>query len=282
MRPLRLKHARRHVSVARDDAGVPHVEAESWREALYGLGYMHALDRPTQMLFARSIAAGRSAEMIADRPELSETDRFFRRAGLYLRLEDEVRALDDDTFAQLTAYCEGVNDGMQETGRSLAMWATGFQPRPWNQEAVLLIGNLLSYGGLAVGQQQNERLILDLIQAGVDDALMTELFAPQLDEADFNLLRRVKISRQLSDEALELITDLPRLAGSNAWAVSPRRSAWAALLASDPHLEINRLPAIWYEAVLSWGPHYVLGASLPGCPLFAVARTERLAWASPT
>jgi penicillin amidase len=279
MRPLRLKHARRHISVARDDAGVPHVEAESWREAIYGLGYMHALDRPTQMLFARSIAAGRSAEMIADRPELSETDRFFRRAGLYLRLEDEVRALDDDTFAQLTAYCEGANDGMQETGRSLAMWATGFQPSPWNQEAVLLIGNLLSYGGLAVGQQQNERLILELIQAGVDDALMTELFSPQLDEADFNLLRRVKISRQLSDEALELITDLPRLAGSNAWAVSPRRSASdSALLASDPHLEINRLPAIWYEAVLRWGPHYVLGASLPGCPLFAVARTERLAW----
>jgi penicillin amidase len=279
MRPLRLKHARRHISVARDDSGVPHVEAESWREAIYGLGYMHALDRPTQLLFARSIAAGRSAEMIADRPELSETDRFFRRAGLYLRLEDEVRALDDDTFAQLTAYCEGVNDGMQETGRSLAMWATGFQPSPWNQEAVLLIGNLLSYGGLAVGQQQNERLILELIQAGVDDALMTELFSPQLDEADFNLLRRVKISRQLSDEALELITDLPRLAGSNAWAVSPRRSAsGSALLASDPHLEINRLPAIWYEAVLRWGPHYVLGASLPGCPLFAVARTQRLAW----
>jgi acyl-homoserine lactone acylase PvdQ len=142
-----------------------------------------------------------------------------------------------------------------------------------------LIGNLLSYGGLAVGQQQNERLILELIQAGVDDDLLRELFSPQLDQADFDLLRRVKISSQLSDEALELITDLPRLAGSNAWAVAPSRSATGtALLASDPHLEINRLPAIWYEAVLRWGEHYVLGATLPGCPLFAVARTERLAW----
>src|SRR5580704_8413680 len=131
MRPLQLKHAQRHFSVARDDAGVPHITAESWREAIYGLGYMHALDRPTQMLFARSIAGGRSTEMIADRPELTETDRFFRRAGLYLRLEEEVRELDDNTFAQLTAYCEGVNDGMKESGRSLAMWATGFHPSPW-------------------------------------------------------------------------------------------------------------------------------------------------------
>ena len=59
----------------------------------------------------------------------------------------------------MTAYCEGVNDGMRDAGRSLPMWATGFQPSPWTQQSVLLIGNLLSYGGLAVGQQQNERLI---------------------------------------------------------------------------------------------------------------------------
>jgi penicillin amidase len=105
------------------------------------------------------------------------------------------------------------------------------------------------------------------------------LFSPLLDNADFELLRKVKIANQLSDEALELITDLPRLAGSNAWVVAPHRSAsGTALLAADPHLEINRLPAIWYEAVLHWGDHYVMGATLPGCPLFAVARTERLSW----
>lgn len=41
------------------------------------------------------------------------------------------------------------------------------------------------------------------------------------------------------------------------------------------------MPAIWYEAVVRWGPkadHYVMGATLPGCPLFAVARTRALGW----
>src|SRR6202022_720087 len=99
---------------------------------------------------------------------------------------------------------------------------------------------------------------------------------------DFDLLRQLRMKRQLSDDALELLTDLPRLAGSNAWAVGPGRSgSGAALLACDPHLEVNRLPAIWYEAVLRWGAHgehYAMGATLPGCPLLAVARTERLAW----
>ncbi len=282
MKFLPTKHARRRFTVARDLHGVPHISASSWRGALYGLGYMHAIDRPTQMLFSRAVASGQAAELIADKPEMLEMDRFFRRVGLGLHLDAEVGALDDATFDQLTAYCEGVNDGMKDSGRSLPMWATGFVPQPWNQRSVLLMGNLLSFGGLVVGQQQNERILLDLILAGVADDKLRELFHPLLDGADFELLRKVKIASQLSDEALELITDLPRLAGSNAWAVSPRRSATGgALIASDPHLEVNRLPAIWYEAELHWGDageRYVLGATLPGCPLFAIARTHDLAW----
>ncbi len=282
MKLLVTKHARRRFTVARDVHGVPHIAASTWREALYALGYMHAIDRPTQLLFSRAVASGQATELIADKPELLEMDQFFRRVGLYLGLDEEVAIMDDETFDQMTAYCEGVNDGLKDSGRSLPMWAVGFVPQPWNQRSVLLLGNLLSFGGLAVGQQQNERILLDLIRAGVDDAKLRELFKPLLDGADFDLLRKVRLPNQLSDEALELITDLPRLAGSNAWAVSPGRSATgSALIASDPHLEINRLPAIWYEAELHWGDdgeHYVLGATLPGCPLFAVARTHNLAW----
>lgn len=279
MKPLRIKNARRKFSVLRDDAGVPHINARSWPDALYGLGYMHAMDRPTQMLFGRAVAEGRGAELISDSPSLLETDRFFRQVGLYLNLDREVDALDDVIFGQLTAYCQGVNDGLSQNWRSLPMWATGFQVQPWNQRSVLLIGNLLSFGGLTIGQQQNERLLLDLIQTGVCPDKLREMFSPLLDNADIELLRDVKIRRQLTDEALELITDLPHLAGSNAWAVRPERSASGhALLASDPHLEVNRLPAIWYEAVLEWEDRWVMGATLAGCPLFSVARTADISW----
>lgn len=279
MKRISLGPTRRAIRVARDEHGVPHIEADNWPGALYGLGYMHGLDRPTQMLFARAMASGTSAVSIADQPQLLETDRFFRRAGLYLNLEQEVRALSDDVFSQLTAYCEGVNDSIKHSRRSLPMWAVGFQPQPWNHQAVMIVGNLLSFGGLAVGQQQNERLLLELIQLGQDDDRLRELFRPRLDDADFDLLRQVHISHQLSGEALELISDLPRLAGSNAWAVAPKRSAsGAALLASDPHLEVNRLPAIWYEAVLKWQDRYLLGATLPGCPFVGVGRNPDLAW----
>ena len=276
---VKLKDVKRNILVERDENGVPHVTGDSWLDVLYGLGYVHALDRATQFLFSRVVACGTAAESISDKPELLETDRFFRRVGLQLQLEQEVLDLDDYIREQIENYCEGVSDGIQSTRRSLPMWATGFRPQPWDTEAVLLVGKLLSFGGLAISQMQNERLLIELIHAGANEEALKELFAPRLDEVDFELLRQVHMSNQLSDQALDLLTDLPRLAGSNAWAVSPQRSASGhAMLASDPHLEINRLPAIWYEAVLRWGDSYVMGATLPGCPLFAVARTEKLSW----
>ncbi|MEN0112059.1 MAG: penicillin acylase family protein, partial [Planctomycetota bacterium] len=284
MERLAMKASRVQCTAVRDDAGVPHVEARSWLEALYCLGYLHSLDRPTQMHFARTVAAGRAAERIANRPDMVEVDRFLRRAGIARGLEDEVGMLPPAVLEQLQWYSRGVNDGLEEVGRSLPMWATGFQPDPWTPEAVLLIGNLLSFAGLAVGEQEAERVMLELIQLGIEDQRLRELFRPYLDGVDFAPLREVRFSKQLSDDALELIADLPRLAGSNAWAVAPSRSATGgALLASDPHLEVNRLPAIWYEAKLRFRdaagkPTYAMGATLPGCPLMAVGRSPRLAW----
>lgn len=280
METIATASSRVKFTAARDDAGIPHVTAENWHDALYALGYLHALDRPTQILFSRAVAIGQAAERIANKPQLMETDRFFRRAGLHLHLESEVENMRFETRRQIDRYCEGVNDGLQDAGRSLPMRVARFHPRPWHPTAVLAIGNLLSFAGLAVAAQENERILLELVQSGVRSDLLQELMAPYLDEADFEPLMDIKMERQLSDDALETLADLPRLAGSNAWAVAPRRSASGhALLASDPHLEVNRLPAIWYEVALNWGQgEYAIGATLPGCPLMAVGRTSRLAW----
>ncbi len=280
MEPIRTKSARYEFTAARDDNGVPHVQAATWREAIYAWGYMHALDRPTQLYFARAVASGRATEWIADKPELLEMDTHLRRAGLSRDLDREFRRLPPRVREQLDWYCQGVNDGVLDAGRTLPMWVTGFQPRPWEPVSVMLIGNLLSFAGLSIGEQENERLLLELIQLGVDEERLRELFNPYLDGIDLEPLRDIRIAKRLSDDALELLADLPRLAGSNAWAVSPARSATGnPLLASDPHLEVNRLPAIWYEVVLRWGEgEYAMGATLPGCPIMAVGRTKRLAW----
>ncbi len=169
MESIRTRSARYEFKAARDDHGVPHVHAPTWRDALYAWGYLHALDRPTQMYFARAVASGRSAEFIKNKPELYEMDLFIRRAGLYRDLAREIKSLTEATLSQLELYCQGVNDGLLDAGRTLPMWVTGFQPRPWDPYSVLLIGNLLSFAGLSIGEQENERLLLELIQLGIDD-----------------------------------------------------------------------------------------------------------------
>lgn len=280
MEPISTKAASVEFTAHRDEHGIAHISAPGWKEAIYALGYLHAIDRPTQIFFSRAVASGQAAERLANKPELLETDKFFRRARLHHNLDNEAANLRSDVREQVLWYCEGVNDALQDGSRTLPMLVTGFRPRPWEPESVLLLGNLLSFAGLAVGAQENERLLVDLVQTGVDPDLLRELFRPYLDNADFEALYDIQMERRLSDDALEMLADLPRLAGSNAWAVSPRRSeSGHALIAADPHLEVNRLPAIWYEAVLRWGDnHYAMGATLPGCPLMAVGRTEKLAW----
>ena len=97
------------------------------------------------------------------------------------------QALDDRNRQQLLVYCAGVNDGLDAKWRSLPMWATGFRPEPWDPAAVILVGKLLSFGGLAVSQLQNERLIIELVHAGANHAALAELLAPRLDHMDFEL-----------------------------------------------------------------------------------------------
>jgi hypothetical protein len=57
MQVIPTRSARHEFTAVRDENGVPHVEAPSWNEALYAWGYMHALDRPTQLYFARAVAS---------------------------------------------------------------------------------------------------------------------------------------------------------------------------------------------------------------------------------
>ncbi|HEX4412778.1 MAG TPA: penicillin acylase family protein, partial [Lacipirellulaceae bacterium] len=127
MEAIAAKAARHEFKAARDENGIPHVEAPDWLTALYAWGYMHAIDRPTQLNFARAIAGGQATERISNKPELLEMDLFLRRAALYRDLEREIRRLSDSVHEQLDWYCQGVNDGLVDAGRTLPMWVTGFQ-----------------------------------------------------------------------------------------------------------------------------------------------------------
>ncbi len=66
--------------------------------------------------------------------------------------------------------------------------------------------------------------------------------------------------------------------GSNAWAISPSRSAGGnAMLLANPHLPWSDL-FIWYEAQLTAPEVDAYGAALVGMPILAIAFNDYLGW----
>src|SRR5688500_7941466 len=95
------------VEILRDRAGVPHIFAQSERDAQFALGFLHAQDRLWQLEMNRRIAAGRLAEVLG--PAALETDRFVRTLGVRRAAQANLERLDAETRAALDAYAAGVN-----------------------------------------------------------------------------------------------------------------------------------------------------------------------------
>ena len=65
---------------------------------------------------------------------------------------------------------------------------------------------------------------------------------------------------------------------SNSWAVHGNYTTTGKpVLCNDPHLEAG-IPTSFHISELRYGDHFVVGASLPGVPLFASARSKHLSW----
>ena len=72
---------------------------------------------------------------------------------------------------------------------------------------------------------------------------------------------------------------LDRGKGSNAWAVSPARSATGnAVLCNDMHLALS-LPGLWYQVHIHAGDAlHVTGVSIPSIPAVLVGHNDHIAW----
>jgi penicillin amidase len=258
-----------------DEHGVPHVRADS-PEGLYrGMGRCHALDRGLQMLLMRILGRGEASLHLEGSDRMLEVDFFFRRMN-WRRAAPE--RFPEDVARLVGAYCEGANSVFAER----VPWELrllGYRPDPWTAEDVLLLSRMAGYVTLAQSQAEMERLLVEMVQAGVARGKLEELFPGRLGGLDEGLLRDVRLQERIvpSRELWEL--GAPRLMASNNWVIAGSRTASGKpILCDDPHLEVNRLPNVWYEVVLERGAWYAVGATMPGLPALVIGRTPALAW----
>jgi penicillin amidase len=266
------------IDLRRDAHGIRHVSASSERDLYRGLGFCHARDRGLQMLLTRILGRGRAAELLADTDDMVRIDRFFRRLGLADDAHAEGTRLDPDTRLLVEAYCEGANEAI----RRRPPWELrllGYRPEPWTGADSILCARVAGYVALAQSQGDVERLLVEMVRASVPRRHLDELFPGLLEGLDEQLLRRVSLGERVVPAALRWTSLIPRAVASNNWVVAGSKTASGRpILANDPHLEINRIPSVWYEIVLTLGERFCVAATMPGLPGLAIGRNNDLAW----
>lgn len=256
-----------------DRRGVPHIDATSDEAAWFAEGYLHACDRFFEMELGRRTAAGRLSEIFGDTTLAS--DRKMRIWRLDATARRQVALLSADERAVLERYADGVNAALERYGRWIApeLWLLGVDPEPWAPEDSLRIGALLGLNlSWAMGEEM--RRGIQLSRLGTERAVELWGWTPAEARRWIPSATRIGLARQPEDAIMPPLSG----PGSNAWALTPARSATGrALLANDPHIGVQ-LPGTWYAVHLRTPSLHVAGASIPGAPGVLIGHTERVAW----
>jgi penicillin amidase len=271
-------HGESLIEIERDAHGVPHVRASTEPDLYRGLGFCHGHDRALPTLLMRIVGQGRASEVLDGSDDVLRADRRFRAWNFSAGASAEVDRMDARDRARLEAYCAGVNQALERRVPWELRWL-GYTPEPWRSADSVLISRLAGFVSLAQTQGDVERLFVELAQAGVPLERLEELFPVTLSPEDLEILRRVVLGERLLPDIVRWGAFVPKAVASNNWVIAPARSATGhAILANDPHLETNRLPAVWYEAVLELGDRFCIAATMPGLPGLLLGRTNDLAW----
>lgn len=273
------------IQIERAESGIALITAQDADDALLGLGYCHGRDRGLQMRLVRIFGRGQCCERLRDSEAMLEIDRFFRRLNFSGDATEQTEALSPRARTGNEAYGRGVNLAFEELGTPWELRAVGgkLKDEPWTFADVYLMAKVIGYVALAIGQNDMERWIIECVQSGIGRPFLEELFPGQLDGLDEDLVRQIQLQERIVPESLWQVPGLPAALASNNWVLAGTKTASGLPIAcNDPHLQVNRLPAFWYEAVLRWttdgSPRYAMGASIPGIPGISVGRNSDLAW----
>ncbi len=279
-----LKGLAQNVSVRRNPQGMPLIESSTFHDALFSLGYLHAVDRIEQMVTLRLLAQGRLAEL--EGPDALDTDRLMRAVNLR-RSADQLYA---DASPRLKrffeVYARGVNAYLFRARDSLPgnLAKAGYRPDYWKPEDSALLFSLYAFSqsvnlqeelaGLTLAQRVGVDRLAWLLPSAADEPL-PDAEAAKLQGLD--LIRGLPGLGALNAASQRLATfDLLGSPGSASWVLGPQRSqSGRSLLASD-----SRAAWALSPVQIHTGKYQAAGLTLPGLPLILAGFNGKLAWSS--
>jgi penicillin amidase len=270
------------VRIFRDAYGVPHVLSEgSEQDAYFGTGYAVASDRLFQMDLLRRVVRGTLAQVFGEKA--LPADRLFRTIMAATSLEQRSRCLHPRVAAAMQAYTAGVNAFLESHRQALPpeFGLLDYEPEPWQVADCLALQYLMAW-------DLNTFTDMELLRTAITERVGSELAREIFVGYPTGYPVIVRSPHAMRDLALPLlhalsfardVAGLSGPGGSNAWAISGKRSSTGQpLLANDMHLG-HGLPGTWYEIHQVCSEQNVYGVTIPGVPFVTVGVNHHgVAW----
>lgn len=276
---LQLKNLQKETTIYFDDFGVPHIYADSEKDAMRALGYVHAQERLWQMELLRRIAPGRLSEIFGS--VALKNDKFFSGIGIEEASAKAISKLDKNSQSyQLTmAYLDGINQYLEEGVTPLEFTLVGVKKEKFTIKDVYNIFGYMSFS-FAMAQKTDPLLttIRNKYGAGYlkDLGIEGEFNTTQLKSSKENSEKYTTISKSIA--ALLDKSPIPPFVGSNSWVVGPNKTkSGKVIFANDPHIGFSQ-PGTWYEAHLVTPNYELYGCYLAGTPFPLLAHNRDYAY----
>ncbi|MEL6476869.1 MAG: penicillin acylase family protein [Pseudomonadota bacterium] len=284
---IRLDGLEAPARVVRDSNAVPHIRAESTRDAWFLLGAMHAQDRLWQMELSRRAAQGRLSAYFGERTVT--LDRLVKTLDLYGLASRSRAHQTEEALAALDSYAQGVNAWIRHInaearGRGAPeFFVYGDAITPWTPVDSLAILKMMA---LNLSQAARSEVRRGQFQLALPPERVADILPDYPKPAQITAPRFSSTMPDLFPDAVfpriaraEPAAAMPELGGaSNAWAVDgTRTSSGKPLLANDPHLWLQA-PSLWYLADIRGGEIDAIGGTMPGLPAILVGHNGQVAW----
>ena len=276
---LQLKNLQKETTVYFDEYGVPHIYADSEKDAMTALGYVHAQERLWQMELLRRIAPGRLSEIFGS--VALKNDKFFSGIGIEEASAKAISKLDKNSVSyKLTqAYLDGINQYLDEGTTPIEFTLVGVKKQKFIINDVYNIFGYMSFS-FAMAQKTDPLLTDIRNRYGVaylkDLGIEGEFNTTQIKSSKENIEEYTAISKSIT--ALLDRSPIPPFVGSNSWVAGPNKTkSGKVIFANDPHIGFSQ-PATWYEAHIVTPEHELYGCYLAGTPFPLLAHNREYAY----
>lgn len=305
---LRLSGVQKRLTVRFDERAIPHIYAQTDKDAYFAQGYLHAHERLFRLIFQDLLVSGRLSEVVGK--QALSTDRFMRQLDLKTPSAKALRLLEKEHpkgYAALQAYVAGVNayiDHLKPADWPLEFKLLNYRPYHWTALKSLMF---LRYMGWDLSGSDEDLKYEELVKfLGAKKArelhpdrlpyvvpIIPEKYGMPMDIYRKFFPHGVKKTIGFSPdpemasesflnwwaESNPHLFGTPQVGrGSNNWVIDGVKSATGhPILANDPHLGIW-LPSVWYEIHMVTPTMNVYGVSLQGVPGVIIGFNDHIAW----